>query len=217
MEALIKNVNDFVITGEGTSFHWDKTDWIILDIVGDGPLDYKTKAKALWSDQGIYFLFDCEDSIISCSKTRDFDELYKEDVIEIFLWPDEEHVIYFEYEISPLGYELPLIVPNSHGLYHGWLPFKYTNDRRIISRTLVYGGEQSSFSKISGWKVEFFIPFNLLIGLNKCPPESGTYWRVNLCRLDYDSDPKTQWSWCPDKMENNFHNFHNFGKFIFKK
>ena len=30
----------------------------------------------------------------------------------MFLWPDERDQLYFEYEISPLGYELPIIVPN---------------------------------------------------------------------------------------------------------
>ena len=217
MEAIIQKVDDFVITGQGTSHQWEKMDWMVLTPVGKGPLTYRTKAKALWSDYGIYFLYDCEDRILTCTKTRDFDELYLEDVIEVFLWPDEEQGVYFEYQISPLGYELPLIVPNSNGKFHGWLPFKYINDRRILSRTWIYGGKKESKARISGWRAEFFIPFKLLIGLSKCPPVPGTYWRVNLCRLDFDSIPKTQWSWSLENMEENFHNIHNFGKFVFSK
>ena len=41
----------------------------------------------------------------------DFLDLYNEDVVEVFLWPDESFPVYFEYEVSPLNYELPIIIP----------------------------------------------------------------------------------------------------------
>ena len=44
-----------------------------------------------------------------------FDQLF--DVFEVFLWTDEKQPIYFEYEISPLGYELPILVPNFGGKF----------------------------------------------------------------------------------------------------
>ena len=214
MKTTIQYTDDFIVTGEGLEIQWNKAEWLLLTPIA-GTLTYNTKAKILWSNNGIYFLFECEDTMISCSMTKDFDELYLEDVIEVFLWPDEKQVIYFEYEISPLGYELPLIVPNYEGIYHGWLPFKYQNDRRIISQTWIFGGEKEPGAKISGWRAKFFIPFKLLSGFGKCPPKPGTKWRANLCRLDYISTPKTQWSWSLKEMKDNFHNFHNFGTFLF--
>jgi len=39
------------------------------------------------------------------------------DVFEFFLWPDERYPVYFEYEISPLGHELPILIPNFGGQF----------------------------------------------------------------------------------------------------
>jgi hypothetical protein len=78
---------------------------------------------------------DREDERLSCTITRDNDSLYTEDVIEMFLWPDEGRPLYFEYEISPLGFELPIIVPNLDGQFMGWLPWDYENERRIRKAT----------------------------------------------------------------------------------
>jgi hypothetical protein len=136
-------------------------------------------------------------------------------VIEVFLWPDENQSVYFEYEISPLGFELPLIVPNANGMYHGWLPFRYDSDRRIISDTAIYGGMKKPMEKVKSWRAEFFVPFKLLLGMSNCPPSVGSSWRANFCRMDFGSNQKTQWSWVTSDMEDNFHNFNNFGTISF--
>ena len=47
--------------------------------------------------------------------TADNLDIYNEDVVEVFLWTDESTPLYFEYELSPLNYELPIIVPNNEG------------------------------------------------------------------------------------------------------
>ena len=36
-------------------------------------------------------------------------DLWNEDVFEVFLWTDERYPVYFEYEISPLNHELPIL------------------------------------------------------------------------------------------------------------
>ena len=55
------------------------------------------------------------DRTITATMQDDFLDLWKEDVFEFFLWPDERHPVYFEYEISPLGFELPILIPNLEG------------------------------------------------------------------------------------------------------
>jgi hypothetical protein len=56
--------------------------------------------------------------------------LYNEDVIEAFFWPDEKNPLYFEYELSPLNYELAILVPNNKGNFFGWRPWHYEGDRK---------------------------------------------------------------------------------------
>src|SRR5690349_201256 len=115
MQLEIKKTDDFVITGSGGHSFWNLTSWVPLAIVGDNNSPFISQFKALYSSKGIYFLFECEDNRLTCRKTSDFEDIYNDDVVEVFLWTDETQDIYFEYELSPLDVELPIIVPNNKG------------------------------------------------------------------------------------------------------
>jgi hypothetical protein len=215
METKVEKVSDFEVTGQGTAPQWQSAEWQALQRLGDGKAAYAARARALYSDTGIYFLFDCPDRKLTCTMTRDFDDIYKEDVVEVFLWPDERQPLYFEYEISPLGVELPILVPNHEGVFMGWRPWHYEGERKIRSATAVRGGPKASMAAVEGWSAEFFVPFALFRGLGNTPPRPGTRWRANMYRIDYDETPATLWAWCP-QTGGNFHNFRQFGTFVFR-
>ncbi|MEO5581057.1 MAG: hypothetical protein ABIR66_00080 [Saprospiraceae bacterium] len=42
--------------------------------------------------------------------------------MKCFLWTDENKPLDSEYELSPLNYELPILVPNDQGTFLGWSP-----------------------------------------------------------------------------------------------
>ena len=140
--------------------------------------------------------------------------LYKEDVVEVFLWTDEAQPLYFEYELSPLNYELPILVPNHGGTFFGWRPWHYEGERRTRHATSVQGGEKKSGATIRGWTAEFFIPYALLKPLGNVPPKPGTRWRANLYRIDYDAAEPRHWQWQP--TSGSFHEYERFGTFLFK-
>ena len=71
----------------------------------------------LYSATGLYVLMDGEDRALTVSNEAHFVDLWTEDVFEFFLWTDERFPVYFEYEISPLGLELPILVPNFGGQF----------------------------------------------------------------------------------------------------
>jgi hypothetical protein len=127
--ASVRRTADFAVTGDGAAAEWAKADWLPLTPVG-GSSAYGSRAKMLYSDTGMYFLFDCEDRRLTCTMTEDGDDIYQEDVVEVFLWPDARQVLYFEYEVSPLGVELPLLIPNQGGMFMGWRPWHYEGPRR---------------------------------------------------------------------------------------
>jgi hypothetical protein len=214
VELIVPKVQDFAVTGLGDHSQWADLDWQPLTRVGDGTAIYKTHAKVAYSATGMYFLVEAEDRRISCSFTNDFANLFTEDVVEVFLWPHEPQITYFEYEISPLGKELPILVPNSQGTFHGWLPWHYTGDRKARKATSARGGELLPMALVDGWTTEFFIPFTLLTGLGNTPPQSGTRWRGNIYRIDYDGGSGSHWAWAPDTGAN-FHDYQHFGTFIF--
>lgn len=210
---VVKKCLDFDVTGDGTSAEWKKTEWIDLTQQGPDKSPYTTRAKVLYSATGIYFLFDCSDKKLTATLKGDFLNIFTEDVVEVFLWTDENYTVYFEYELSPLDYELPIIIPNFDGKFYGWQPWHYEGDRRTRHATSTVGGPKESLASVDGWKAEFFIPYKLLAPLNNVPPVSGTKWRANMYRIDYDNGT-TYFTW--QKVERSFHEFKNYGTFIFE-
>lgn len=212
----LKRTTDFAINGKGTAEGWDNTAWIdISPTAGTKNTTNRlnTKAKVLYSDTGIYFLFHCKDQTLTATMDADFMKLWTEDVVEVFLWPDENTPVYFEYELSPLNYELVLLISNKEDNFASWRPFLYEGDRRTRHMTAVEGGKKESGATISAWTAEFFIPYKLLHPLNNSVPEPGTTWRGNLYRIDYDKG-QTLMAWQP--VEKSFHEYNKFGTFVFE-
>lgn len=210
---LVRRCNDFKITGDGSSENWKAAEWTSLKVRGKSDNVYETKVKVLYSATGIYFLFSCGDRKLVSSMKEDNMDLWNEDVVEVFLWPDEAYTIYFEYELSPLNYELPIMVPNFGGKFLGWLPWHYEGERKIVHQTTVVGGNKESGAEVTGWMAEFYIPYKLLTPLNNVPPLSGTRWRANMYRIDYDNGEEA-FAW--QAVSGTFHEFKKFGVFIFE-
>ena len=68
--------------------------------------------EILCRSTGLYVLFEGTDKKLGATIEKDFENLWKEDVFEVFLSPDERQTTYFEYEISPLNYRAAHLVPN---------------------------------------------------------------------------------------------------------
>jgi hypothetical protein len=144
----------------------------------------------------------------------DFLDLWKEDIVEAFFWTDESLPFYFEYEISPLNYELPIMISNIEGELLRWQPFHYEENRQTQHVVTVRGGEQKPDSEITGWTAEVFIPYKLFSPLGNVPPVSGTKWRANFYRVDYDEERAKSWSW--QLTQRNFHDYLRFGTLVFE-
>jgi len=151
----IKKTKDFEVSGKGDAANWKETSFVALTH-RKGNKHYSSQFKILYSEKGIYCLYVSQDSLITSTIREDFADIYNEDVVEVFFWPNEKSNIYFEYELSPYNYELPILVPNY---------------------------------------------------------DSGTSWRANFYRIDYDNNT-SQWSWMATRK--NFHDYEKFGRIIFE-
>ncbi len=212
--VTVKKTTDFELTGDGKTGNWEGTQWINIAQRKQLGALRETKFKVLYSKKGIYFLFYSEDTSLDASILADNKHLWKEDVVEVFLWPDTTKEVYFEYELSPLNYELPLMVMNIEGQRHRWQPWFYEDDRAILHQTAVQGGSKKSGASIKSWTAEFFIPFSLLLPIGQMPPKSGTVWKANMYRMDYVNKKGMYWSW--KKIDSSFHDIHNFGALLFE-
>lgn len=210
----VKSTEDFEVTGDGSAAAWAKAEWTPLRKRSDGGHPYETRFKALYSRTGIYFLFDGTDERLTSTFREDYLDLWKEDVFEVFLWTDEKHPVYFEYEISPLGHELPILIPNFSGRFLGWRPWHYEGARKTRKATAARGGPKESGAAVKGWSAEVFIPYDLLNPLQNVPPGRGSHWRANFYRVDHDGGRSTGWDWAP--VGPSFHEFEKFGTLVFE-
>lgn len=206
-------VDDFEVTGAGDHANWRRIDWTTLRRRQPEAHPYDTRFKVLYSGTGLYFLMDGTDRKLTATMAEDFMDLWNEDVYEVFLWTDERYPVYFEYEISPLNHELPILIPNFGGKFLGWRPWHYEGNKKTRTATSIAGGPRQSGAAIQGWRAEFFIPYALLNPLQNVPPKPGTRWRANFYRMDHDDGRRTQWEWA--SVGQSFHEFEKFGDLIF--
>jgi hypothetical protein len=211
----VPRTEDFTVNGKGDASAWEKAAWEPLNLRSAKGHPYKTRIKMLYSQTGLYVLMDAEDRTITATMNEDFLDLWNEDVFEFFLWPDESYPIYFEYEISPLGFELPILIPNLDGQFLGWRPWHYEGPRKTQKATTIQGGPKRSGASITGWKAEVFVPYDLLKPLHNVPPKPGMRWRANFYRVDYDDGVSTSWDW--SRVGSSFHEFRKFGELVFEK
>ena len=204
---------DFEVAGTGENTRWQQVAWTPLRRRQPDGLPYDSRLKMLYSNTGLYFLMEGTDRTLTATMNEDFLDLWTEDVFEVFLWTDERFPVYFEYEISPLDRELPILIPNFGGQFLGWRPWRYERDRRTRKATSVIGGPRQSQASIQGWRAEFFFPYALLTPLQNVPPRPGTTWRANFYRMDHDGGKTTQWEWAP--VGASFHEYQKFGHLLF--
>jgi hypothetical protein len=223
----VPKVIDFSLGEAGGAPQWKQTEWTQIPQrnitermsrnIAPGPAETVgqenlfTKVKVLYSNTGLYFLFRCEDRVLQATMSEDFKELWWEDVVEIFLWPDESKGVYYEYQISPLNY-IRFTKHNRDFNRSNFLKFK--NESRKYHDTSVEGGGKKSGSSISGWTAEIFIPYDALEEGQHIRPEPGSIWRANLYRFDYDTGDRAHWEWAPVHGRN--HRVDLFGMFHFQ-
>ena len=205
---VVHKTADFELTNAGKEAAWKATSFVVLPQRKKSGVLYETKMKILYSDLGIYCLYECEDNQITATLKEDFADIYNEDVVEAFFWTMESSPIYFEYELSPNNIELPIIVPNYNGRFMGWRPWHYEGAKKTRHQAVV----RKDGDKVVGWTAQFFIPYKLLEPLQNVPPTKGMKWRANFYRIDYDNGTSS-WSW--KQTQKNFHNYERFGTILF--
>ena len=213
-QLTVKHCDDFEINGKGDAAAWKAVEWTALHRRPGGKHDYSARFKMLYSETGVYVLFDGSDGQLTATIKEDFRDLWKEDVYECFFWTDERDPLYFEYEISPLGRELPILVPNLGGRFLGWRPWHYEGERKIQKGVSATAGANETMAKVTGWRAEVFIPYALLKPLRNMPPKPGAKWRANFYRVDYDDKQVTGWDWA--RVGPSFHEFQKFGTLVFE-
>ncbi len=204
---LVRSCSDFEITGRGDHAEWNKPEWQSLTKLDAGGKDYDTRFKILYSSTGIYVLFRGVDDRITTKDYKDFENIFKGDVVEVFFYPNPPERVYFEYEVNQLEKELILTLSSIEGQTPtSWVPWHRSGIKKMVN---VVGGKKAMNGKIESWTAEIFFPYGALGLLPNMPPRSGSLWNANFCRLDYDSGDMVKWSWS-STIETSFHELEKF-------
>lgn len=205
----VPKVIDFELDGAGNNEQWNITNWMQLTQLDSSNLSYASKFKIAYSDNGIYVLFSGIDKKITSTYTKDFEDLFKADVFEVFFHPQPATPIYLEYEVNALDAELVLLIPHLDHKIMGWIPWKYTGKRKVVKKVQVHQENNEMYK----WTAELYFPFNLFEPLQNIKVKKGIYWNANFYRLDYDSGKMVKWAWAP--INTSFHEFEKFGVLLF--
>jgi len=219
--VIVKKTVDFNISGKGNNEAWNRTSWQTFSRVDPGGKNYITRSKILYSEKGIYLLYEGEDDVVTTKNYEDDEEIYEGDVFEFFL-QTKKGAVYFEYEINHFGKQLILTLSGTHRNL-AWSPWRHEYKRNPVIQKEVFVKASDKNKEvlikpgamISSWTAELFFPYEVISLLPDAVPKNGTVWRANFCRIDYDSGKMVQWSWSK-KIRRDFHELENFGTILFE-
>lgn len=203
---------------------WEAAAWTddFVDIEGDlRPKPGKrTRAKMLWDDEYFYVAAEMEEDEIWATLTERDSVIFHDNDFEIFIDPDGDSHLYYEFEINALNtvWDLLLVKPYRDGgpPVNGW-------DIHGL-RTAVYidGKLNQPGARNRLWSVEVALPW---AALRECAPEGrapepGEFWRVNFSRVEWRVEvqdgryvkqinpatgkpyPEDNWVWSPQGIVN---------------
>ena len=208
-----------VVDGKLSEEEWGKAPWsaYFVDIEGSKKPNpqYKTRIKALWDDENIYFAAEMEEPHVWAKLRQRDTVIFHDNDFEIFIDPDGDTHAYYEFETNAFGtpWDLLLLKPYRDGgpAINGW-------DIAGLEVGVHIDGTINNPSDIDkGWSVEVSIPLKVL---RECTvggklPEAGTHWRVSFSRVQWrthvengvyvkDINPETgrpfpedNWVWSP--------------------
>ena len=159
----------------------DEASWAAASPIEWGPAPYPTRFRALWSDEGLYLRFDATDPSPWHTMTKRDEQLWDEEVVEIFLDPDRSGRDYYELEMNPANVvcDLRMISP--------WPDKKGDIDWNLAGlETRV--GALGAVARPRGWTATAFLPWRGLGALPSAtkvalPPKPGDAWRFNVFRI----------------------------------
>ena len=219
--TVLKATDPITIDGLLDEADWKRVVEAPMNNHRDGsPNPLKTTVRILWDDTNLYVGFYCEDKDAWATYDKKDANLWEEEVVEIFVDPDEYTHFYYEYEYNPLNNFLDLVVMNAgkrlNGKFGGWFAW----DHKGMKNAVYLKGDPKHGTNDEYWTVEVALPLDAFWVAANIPPKDGDMWRFNAYRFERKDpkEPKNYWqaAWCP-VINGSFHTPWRFGKIYFKE
>ena len=174
-----------------------------------------TQSKVLWDDTGLYIGFLVHDKKLHSPFTARDQELWKADVVEVYLDPGNDGKNYIELQVSPNNVVFDALFKSHRKPHH------------TVARKWNMPGIQTAVSKgplpgratqpRTGWTVEIKIPWTDMAAAGGAKPALKTKWRANFFRIEHPKgiSRMASWSSVSDDTSPDFHNLNRAGHLVF--
>lgn len=222
-EYFVKRTDTFItIDGRIDENEWNGATESPLrraDTGADAPL--KTTVRLLWDDEYLYIAFFGEDDDAWSTFAYDDENLWEQEVFEVFIDPENKGHTYYELNINPRNAIVDLFILNG-GITRGG---EFINTKKLNMKGLKHGvfvegdgGDEGNADFF--WSAELAIPFEEFWTADYTPPKPGDMWRMNFFRIERGTktDPDDDWQAAfsfPNGL--GFHIPWRFGKVYFVK
>lgn len=171
---------------------------------------YGTWVKMLRDETHLYIAALIEEPCVKATLLERDAIIWRENDFEVFLDPDGDGRLYFEFEINALGTVLDLVMDKPYaegGKY--FIPW----DCRGLQSAVRISPAGRDFA--GGWTVEMAIPFASL-AVGGVDPGGLSTWRINFSRVEWlrEGGPEENWVWAPTG-EVDIHRPDRWGKLLF--
>jgi hypothetical protein len=205
--AASKPVIDGVFQGEEVWRGAARLDAFGHTITGDAVAG-ETDVRLLWGDTHLYVAMSAEDEHLQSKFEKHDDELWHEDVFEVFLDPRGDKKHYYEIQVSPAG-----IVFDSHLRSYRKNRNEWSSEVETAVKRDGTLGEPGDVDR--GWSAELAIPFAAMTEGGGVPPAAGDVWRANFFRVDVTEKKPVYSGWSPP-LRGDFHALDRFGAMVFE-
>ncbi|MFP3895939.1 MAG: carbohydrate-binding family 9-like protein [Anaerolineales bacterium] len=191
---------------------WKRTPPIHLVLADTGETPRQdTEVRLLWNDDYLYAAFVCQDTDIWGTTTERDQDIYNQEVVEIFVDADCDGRAYVEIEVNPLNAVLDLFMLIRGERRKGLWDWDSEGLRTTVS---VDGNPRQRSSDDRSWIVEMAIPMTDFLTAPNLPPRPGDEWYINLYRIDraHEGDEYSAWS-PPGRID--YHTPECFGRLKF--
>ena len=223
---------DITIDGKLDEPSWQRANWTssFVDIEGDKRPKPRlaTRAKMIWDDHYFYVAAYIEEPHVWASiKDRD-GVIYRDNDFEVFIDPDGDTHLYYEFEINAYGTEWDLLLPRPYR--DGGLFINAWDIDALETGIKIWGtiNDPSDFDE--GWSLEIAFPWEVLQQGNsrRVKEIDGQIWRINFSRVQWELDvvdgiyqkvqgkSEDNWVWSPQGLVN-MHYPEKWGYVLFSK
>ena len=188
--AACRASGEILIDGRLDEPSWQRAPWTdeFVDIEADDaaePPHLATRAKIIWDKEFLYIAADLEEPNLWATLRKRDDFVYHDNDFEVFIDPDGDTHMYYEFEINVFGtaWDLFLVKPDRDGG-----PYVSSWDISGMEAAVeVWGTVNDPADEDEGWFVELAFPWAVLgeCANRPVPPRSGDQWRLNLRRVQW--------------------------------